>query len=485
MKSILRATAILGSSSMVSIVVGLVSAKAWALLLGPGGLGFMGLLQSLVGLAGLIAGMGVGTGLVRMGANALEYGDERRLAALRRAAWLLFWSLGGCAILALAIFRVPISVLMLGDSKLSSSVVLMGAALLFSLAAGLQTSLLNAHHQVEVLAKLAMLNSLLGSAVSLALVWRWGEQGIAPAIIAGTAVNFIVSAYFLRRHVAPAPARPTRHEVVGAARSLLRFGAPYTLSLLVGTGVQLILPALISHLLGIESVGFYRAAVAISVNYLGFLLLAMGQDYYPRVSAASDRPAELVYLVNQQHRLVMLLGVPMILGALALAPYLVPLIYSRQFLPTVDVLEWQLIGDLFKFSSWTMGFIMLARNQSLTFFFAELSFGLSTLIASWLGMRWFGLAGLGIGFLTAYVVLYLVNWIIVRREIGLVWTKENKRMMLIALFAAVVVRLLPFAGLPGLRTPIALSFALLAALSSLYIIWQEIGGAQYVRARRN
>jgi O-antigen/teichoic acid export membrane protein len=485
MKSILRATTILGSSSIVTILVGLVSAKAWALLLGPSGLGTMGLLQSLVGLAGLVTGMGVGTGLVRMGANALERGDDHHLAALRWAIWLLFWSLGVCAVVVLAIFRVPISVAMLGGPEQSASVVLMGFALLFSLAAGLQTSLLNAYHRVGALAKLAIFNSLLGTAVSLALVWFWREQGIAPAIIAGTTVNYCVSGYFLRREVGAAISRPTRREVAGAAWSLLRFGAPYTASLLVGTGVQLAMPALISHTLGIEGVGFYRAAVAISVNYLGFLLLAMGQDYYPRVSAASDRPAELAHLVNQQHRLVMLLGVPIILGALALAPYLVPLIYSRQFLPTVDILEWQLIGDLFKFSSWTMGFIMLARSRSVAFFFAELSFGLSTLVSSWLGMRWFGLAGLGIGFLTAYVVLYLVNWMIVRREIGLIWTKGNKHMMLVALLAALVIRVLPLAGLEGLRTPVALSFALLAAFGSLYVIWQELGGAQYVRARRN
>ena len=178
----------------------------------------------------------------------------------------------------------------------------------------------------------------------------------------------------------------------------------------------------------------------------------------------------------------MLLGVPIILGTLALAPYLVPLIYSSQFGPTVEVLEWQLIGDLFKFSSWTMGFVMLARNRTWSFLCAEASFGLTTLVTSWLGMRWFGLAGLGIGFLASYISLYLVNWMIVRREILLVWTSENKRMMLLALLAALAIRGLSFVDLVNLRTPVALSFALLAGLWSLYTIWQEIGGWKNVGA---
>ena len=86
MKSILKATVVLSSASIVSILTGLVSAKVSAVLLGPGGLGYMGLLQSLLGLSGMLAGMGVGTGLVRAGARALAGKDERQEAALRGGA---------------------------------------------------------------------------------------------------------------------------------------------------------------------------------------------------------------------------------------------------------------------------------------------------------------------------------------------------------------------------------------------------------------
>ena len=41
MNPVLRATAVLGSSSILSVLVGLVSTKAWAVLLGPSGLGLL------------------------------------------------------------------------------------------------------------------------------------------------------------------------------------------------------------------------------------------------------------------------------------------------------------------------------------------------------------------------------------------------------------------------------------------------------------
>ena len=478
MKSILRATAILGSSSLVSILAGVLSAKAWAVLVGPSGLGFMRLLQSLVGLGGLIAGMGIGVGLVRAGAQALATKDETRIAALRKAAWLLFWVLSALALLLLTLFRTPISRWVLGGPEHADSAVLMGVALIFSLASGLQTSTLNAYHRVVALARVAILHSVIASATGVMLVWIWREQGIAAAVIVGSATSWVVSYFFLRRAVGRAPLRPTRQQVFEAARWLLRFGAPYTASMVVGTGVHMALPILVLHLLGKEHVGFYQAAEAVSITYLGVLLAAMAQDYYPRVSGASQQSGTLAHLVNQQHRLVMLVGVPMILGMLALVPYVVPIIYTAEFTPAIGLLEWQLVAALFKLSSWTMSYVILARSGSLTYFSAELIGGIATLAASWMGMQWFGLAGLGMGFLASYMVYYLVVWLVVRRQYQLVWTAQNKRLMLAAVTAALAVQALPFVGLEGFKTPVALLVALVAGVGSLVAISGHVTGRE-------
>ncbi len=95
MKSILKATTVLSSVWAVSILTGLVSAKVNAMLLGPAGIGYLGLLQGLLILSAIIAGMGVGASIVRAIAKALAEDDERQVAALRGGAWLLCWGGGG------------------------------------------------------------------------------------------------------------------------------------------------------------------------------------------------------------------------------------------------------------------------------------------------------------------------------------------------------------------------------------------------------
>jgi len=230
---------------------------------------------------------------------------------------------------------------------------------------------------------------------------------------------------------------------------------------------------IVVHLLNAEGVGYYKAATAISVGYLGFLVTAMTQDYYPRVSAVKDRPHALVSLINEQHRFVMLLAVPAILGTLALLPYLVPLVYSPRFMPVVGILEWQLIGDIFKFSSWTISFAILARCKPSIFFLAESTSGIFTLLTTWLAVRLLGLQGLGIGFLVSTILYYAVVWFILRRDLQFAWTAYNRRLILIASTAALLVRILTWTPLARFRTIFALFLSASFAAYSLRVLWND------------
>jgi PST family polysaccharide transporter len=482
-KAALKATAVLGSVSVVNVLGGLISTKVAALLVGPGGVGYIGLLQSMVGLSALIASMGVGAGLVRDGARALAQDDPRRFAALRRAAWLLCLGIGGVAALLLVLFRVPISALMLGTAERQDAVIVMALALFISLAGGLQTSILNAHRRVADLARSGIIAVLLNVTVTVTVLAFWREGGIVPAVLGGFSAGWLVSFYFMRTKVPAGSHELQKGEVREAAGALLRFGLPYTASALVGAGVLLVVPVLVLHALGPADVGYYRAAATISINYLGFLVVAMAQDYYPRVSAAEGAPA-LVALVNEQLRLVLLLAGPLILLMLALVPWLVPLIYTSQFAAAGELLEWQLIGDLFKFSCWTMTFVILASLGSRVYFWTECFGGAVLLFGSWLGMHLLGLAGLGIAFLAAGGSACLLCSIVLRRAIGLRWSAGNKLLFLAFAAAMALIRALPHLGLLAWRTPVALLLAAIMGSVSLYLIWSVFGGWQALTAWR-
>jgi enterobacterial common antigen flippase len=471
-RSVLRATAILGSSSLINILVGMVSTKFSAVVIGPRGTGMMDLLQNLVALATLIAALGAGTALVREGAYALAHEDHGAFAALRRAVWLLFWTAGGLTAACMVIFRAPLAHAMLGSARQQDFVSLAALMLLFGLADAVQRAILNAYQRVGVLAKTAILQCVIGVPFSLAAIWFGREKGIGYALLFPTIIGWGISRGYLW-HVERSMPRAPMDATATSAWKVLCFGVPYTLSMFLGNGIQSCLPLLVLHMLGKESVGFFDAAITISTRYLAFLTNSMGQDYYPRLSAVADRPADMTQMVNQQLRLVLLVLIPLVLALLALSPLLVPLLFSPQFSPAVKVLEWQLVSDLFKMTSWTLGVVILARSNSKALLMTETVGGVVTLIAAVVAVRWIGLEGIGVAFLVGYAIHCAFVWWMVRRDIGFRWTRENKQLLAAGLAAALTIRLLPYLGLAVARTGLALLMAVGAGAFSAWTIHRE------------
>jgi enterobacterial common antigen flippase len=474
-KAILRATAVLSSSAILKIGIGVITLKAWALLVGPAGVGMLGLLQSLVGIGAILAGVGVGTGIVRLGARALGAGDTIRAAALNRAAIRISWITGAIAVGAFFILSGPLSHWLLGSAAPSLDVVLMGAAVCLTVVASAETGVLNAHHRVGALARSTVVGSFIGAVLGIGLVWHLGEQGIAWAVLGMAAAGWAAAHFYLRREIGRVAA-PAAAQVRLAVRDLLGFGAPLVLSSLVGTGVLFVLPILILWMLDVESVGLYRAAVSISFGYLGFLLVAMAQDYYPRVAAIGSDADALRRAINEQLQLLLLLGGPLVVVAIATAPLIVPLFFSSDFAAATPVLEWQLLGSLFRFWAWAFAYVILARSSSLKFFLVEAAAGSSMLLFTWLAVYRLGLVGAGVGFLASYVLYSALVWAIVRRDTGVSIEVSNLALMAgLAVVAALLV-VVPHTPAAPFRWLIALCSAAVVTGACVYLLLRVVRG---------
>ena len=488
MKAIFRATAVLGSASILTVLIGLISAKVAAVLLGPSGFGLMALLQAVVNIVVLFAGLGVPSALVREGARAIADGEPDREAALRRSAWIICLSMGLAAALLMLLFRRPLSELALDDPARSMWIVLIAPAVVVALAIGVQNGILNARRRIGDLARINVLAAAISLGPVVLLLWLFRDEGVAPAVTATFLALWLVSYFYYRKAAADSAVSPpplSGTAVRTAGRQLLEFGIPYMGSMIVGGGVLMLVPLLILQALGAADVGLFRAANQIAIGYLGVLLAAMAQDYFPRVSGAAGDPDELRNMINQQLRLVLLVAGPVILALLAAVPFLIPILYSREFLGAADVLEWQLIADIFKLAAWTMSFVIMARLGGRIYFLTELCAGGLLLMTSWLGMRTYGVAGVGMAFLATSAFACALGWAVLWRNMRLKWTRSNLVLFLLLAGAAALVRALPALGLDGAKTPAAALLAALFAGYSALTIWRELGGWHGLRNWRS
>lgn len=113
-------TAVVGGASIVVILLGIVRTKFLALLLGTSGVGLVGVYQSILEIARMLAGMGVANSGVRQVATSLADSQPCRVAGdcyhLRRICLILGFAGSACLFLA----RGPISRLTFGTSNHST-----------------------------------------------------------------------------------------------------------------------------------------------------------------------------------------------------------------------------------------------------------------------------------------------------------------------------------------------------------------------------
>ncbi len=210
---------------------------------------------------------------------------------------------------------------------------------------------------------------------------------------------------------------------------LFGLGAAFMVASLAGMFGHLIIRALVHKQLEPAALGYFEAASTISITYIGFVLVAMGTDYYPRLTSVIRDAAAVNRLVNEQTEVALLLAGPIFLVIMGCAPLLIDLLYSDSFRPAVDVLRWQILGDIVKVASWPLSFIMLASGNGRTFMLLELFAVGVLLLLTYLGLPMYGVNATGMGYLGMYFAyLPLVYWL-ARRKTGFTWSTTARRLL--------------------------------------------------------
>jgi PST family polysaccharide transporter len=295
------------------------------------------------------------------------------------------------------------------------------------------------------LARISMFGGLFGTIFGIGIVYmfyRYGaaEEGVAPSMVFVAAMAVLASWWYSRR-IKVAPVRLQVSELSAEVSGLLKLGSVFMVVTLLGLGVNYLVRVIVVRQLGDAPAGYYQAAWAIGGMYVGFILQAMGTDFYPRLTeVAKDNPA-CNRLVNEQAEVGLLIAGPGVLGTLTFAPLVIQILYSAEFGPAVEVLRWICLGMILRVASWPMGFILGAKGIRRAILWSEIAACASQLGFAWLGVRWFGLNGTGIAFFASYVFYWILIYLIVRSVSGFRWSAANKKigLLFIVLITAVFV----------------------------------------------
>ena len=201
-----------------------------------------------------------------------------------------------------------------------------------------------------------------------------------------------------------------------SARQFLQYAGTTTLAGLVTTGTVLAMRILFVRHGGMQEAGLFDVAWTLTHTYLMIALTSLGAYYLPTLAGTSDPEARTV-LISQVLRTVMLFTVPLIAMVIIFKPWVIHLLYTKEFLPSLSIIQWLLLGDYFKATSWVLATTMLAYADLRTFFWSELVANVGMLGGTWLSLFVFNRpSGVGVTYLLLYLFYLLFCYGYVRRH---------------------------------------------------------------------
>jgi PST family polysaccharide transporter len=438
---ILKSSSILGGAQGLNLLIAMARTKVVAMLLGPAGIGMVTLFQSMTTMVGTIAGLGVSSSGVREVADACASDDPQRIAISSRILIRLSWITGLVGWILTAALSYPLSQWTFGSHEHAFAIAILGASLLLTTLSGGQMALIQGMRRIGDIARIQILSMVVGTVVAIALYAWLKEKGIVPVLLTSAAIGLAFSGFYASRIPRAETTLDWKQTFAGSKR-LISLGVAFMWSAILTAGVAFATRAIITRDLGIEANGIFQSAWGISGMFAGFILSAMGTDFYPRLTASSHDHALMNRMVNEQTEIGILLALPGLLGTMIFAPLVMKFFYSAKFLAGADLLPWMVLGVFFKIVSWPMGFIQLAKGATRWFVASETIFGCLHLGLTIVLLKTSGLAGAA----HAFAALYGIHIFAMLLACGILsqfsWSRQTIQLLLISALVVVTAFLL-------------------------------------------
>jgi PST family polysaccharide transporter len=431
--SIFKSSSIYGGVQVVNYVFVLVRTKFIAILLGPSGVGLLGIYTQIIAVASSLASMGISQSGVREISGAANVGDEallRRRIDLVLKACILSAFLG---LLVVAVFSKPLSYWVFGGRD--SQLVWNGAMAILSLAPVVaitvvsngQGAVIQGLRRMGDVARQGVISVGMTTVFSIAAFCLLREKAIIPSFYISSLVGLVTAWYYVRK---------AGYRVVGVnlhgisqAKGMIFVGLAFCWNGVSGMLVQLAIRSEIIRGHGIEANGIFQSAWALSGMFSGFIISAMATDFLPRLTEVCDNSSEANRYINEQTEMGMLMVLPGLVGTISLAPFVLQLLYSSKFLAAATLLPWLGLGVFGQMICWPIGWISGAKGLKRWIITIETVSNIIRLLLSVAAIRWFGIKGLAISvpILNFFVFLPMTFWM-GHRLTGFRWSKQVLRL---------------------------------------------------------
>lgn len=409
-KNIVKSTSIFGGVQMLNIIIQIIKSKVLAILLGASGFGTIGLFQSTIQIIQSSTNFGLNVSAVKDVSEAYKDNDKNKLIDILATFKKLIILSGILGFLIMSIGSPFLSEFTFGNKDYTYHFIFLSIVLLFDQIKIGYGVILQGTRKISYLAKASILTSLSSLILSLILFYFIGENGIVPVLICTSIAAYLVHLYYIKKTKVDSKHISIK-EALSKGKSMLKIGAMISLASLFTLLSSYLIKIFIRNIGGLNDIGLYTAGFAILGSYMSLIFSAMSTDYYPKLAAMKTFKEYNVF-IKEQSEITLFVIAPLICVLIVHIDNITILLYSKDFLNIVPMIQWASIGILFKSISWILGYLLLTRGEIKFIFWNEIINSIYTLALNILGYYYFRLEGLGISFLIAYILQFIQIYLI-------------------------------------------------------------------------
>ncbi len=423
-QQILKSTGIVGISQILTILFQMIRTKIIAILLGPSGIGVLGIYQSIETLSRQVSGLGINVSGVRDISYAYESKDydfyAKTALVLKRCSYVTAF-IGAFLIILLC---RPISIMAFGDSSYSSNIAFLSISVVFITLSQTQVAILQGSRKLISMSKATVLGVALSIVIVTPTYYFWGVDGMVFALILMSICSYIVSGYYVRKLRIPTVSLPLR-ATWQSSKEMIKIGVSLSFSEILTTFAIYYIRTFISTHSSITDVGYFNAGWSIAGIYISLILNAMAADYYPRLCSLKDDNKAMKLLINEQGSVALIIGLPIIVTFLTFSPLIIRTLYSQEFLQGLIIIICFVIGSYIKLFSWPLSYAVSAKGAVKKILFSGLIWNILFIVISLTLWEKCGLISIGISYIIAYLIYYIINYIQIKSLIDFHWDKKQ------------------------------------------------------------
>lgn len=422
-RSIFKATTILGGVQIINIIIGVVRNKIVSILLGPAGMGIVGLLQSTVNAIYGISNCGLTTSALKNVSVAYEQKDPIALGKVVYVIKRLLWITGLIAVIICIAMSRQLSLWSFGNEDFTLPYRWLSISLLLMQLTNGNQMIIQCCRQLKMYAKANVIGNFCSLVITIPLYFIWGVDAIVPALILLSLSTFIIS-FIYERKLKIKENKVENVEFKEISLDIFKIGIAIAIAGVFPDCLAYYLRIFMSSHGGVEDVGFYAAGFAILNTYVGLIFTAMSTDFIPRLNAVADDNVACQDTINKQIRIAAMILLPILTVFIIFSWLIVRILYTEEFYPMIGMMMWGAVGCFIRSADWSMGNLYVPKRDAkvylcLNWLSAAMSIGLNI----YCYLLW-GVTGLGVAMIYFHLSNIFITAIYMKWRYNIVYEKD-------------------------------------------------------------